>query len=42
MDRRGIDVVLTPAGLEKHDQALRTYCDVLDRTLPPEFVARFE
>jgi DNA-binding MarR family transcriptional regulator len=42
MDRRGIDVVLTPAGLEKHDQALRTYCDVLARTLPPEFVARFE
>jgi DNA-binding MarR family transcriptional regulator len=40
-DRRGINLALTPAGLDKHDQALRTYCDVLDRTLPPELVARF-
>jgi DNA-binding MarR family transcriptional regulator len=42
MDRRGIYVVLTAKGKEKHEQALRTYCDVLARTLPPEFVARFE
>ena len=42
MDRRGIDIVLTAAGLEKHAQALGTYCDVLARTLPPELIARFE
>jgi DNA-binding MarR family transcriptional regulator len=41
-DRRGINLALTPAGRDKHDQALRTYCDVLGRTLPPELVARFE
>jgi len=41
-DRRGVDIVLTPAGMEKHDQALRTYCDVLARTLPPELLSRFE
>jgi DNA-binding MarR family transcriptional regulator len=40
-DRRGINLALTPAGLAKHGQALRTYCDVLGRTLPPELVARF-
>lgn len=42
MDRRGINVILTTAGLDKHSQALRTYCDVLARTLPPEFITRFE
>jgi DNA-binding MarR family transcriptional regulator len=41
-DRRGINLVLTPAGQDKHGQALRTYCEVLARTLPPELVARFE
>src|ERR1700722_4037868 len=41
-DRRGINLVLTPAGQDKHGQALRTYCDVLARTLPPELVTRFE
>jgi len=41
-DRRGINLLLTEAGRAKHAQALRTYCDVLARTLPPEFVARFE
>ena len=42
MDRRGINVVLTEAGREKHRQALDTYCDVLARTLPPGLIARFE
>jgi len=41
-DRRGINLVLTDAGRAKHALALRTYCDVLSRTLPPELVARFE
>ena len=41
-DRRGINLVLTEAGRAKHAQALRTYCDVLARTLPPELIARFE
>jgi DNA-binding MarR family transcriptional regulator len=41
-DRRGINLVLTAAGRDKHGQALRTYCDVLARTLPPELVTRFE
>ena len=41
-DRRGIYLVLTDAGRAKHAQALRTYCDVLSRTLPPELIARFE
>jgi DNA-binding MarR family transcriptional regulator len=41
-DRRGINLVLTEAGRAKHAKALRTYCDVLSRTLPPELVARFE
>ena len=41
-DRRGINLVLTAAGRAKHAQALRTYCDVLARTLPPELIARFE
>jgi len=41
-DRRGINLVLTAAGRDKHGQALRTYCEVLASTLPPEFVARFE
>jgi DNA-binding MarR family transcriptional regulator len=42
MDRRGINVVLTEVGAEKHSQALATYCEVLARTLPPELIARFE
>ena len=42
MDRRGINLVLTAAGLDKHGQALRTYVDVLARTLPPELITRFE
>jgi len=42
MDRRGIFVVLTAKGEDKHRQALRTYCDVLARTLPPELINRFE
>lgn len=42
MDRRGIYVVLTAKGEDKHGQALRTYCDVLARTLPPELISRFE
>ena len=41
-DRRGIYVVLTSAGEDKHSQALRTYCEVLARTLPPELISRFE
>jgi DNA-binding MarR family transcriptional regulator len=41
-DRRGINLVLTPAGQAKHTQALRTYCEVLASTLPPELIARFE
>jgi DNA-binding MarR family transcriptional regulator len=41
-DRRGINLVLTAAGHDKHSQALRTYCDVLASTLPPELIARFE
>jgi DNA-binding MarR family transcriptional regulator len=41
-DRRGIDIVLTDAGMDKHGQALRTYCEVLARTLPPELLSRFE
>ena len=28
-DRRGINLVLTAAGRDKHGQALRTYCEVL-------------
>jgi DNA-binding MarR family transcriptional regulator len=42
MDRRGIYVVLTAKGTEKHAQALRTYCEVLARTHPPELITRFE
>ena len=41
-DRRGIYVVLTAKGEDKHREALRTYCDVLARTLPPELISRFE
>jgi DNA-binding MarR family transcriptional regulator len=41
-DRRGIYVVLTAKGEQKHRQALRAYVDVLARTLPPELVSRFE
>jgi DNA-binding MarR family transcriptional regulator len=41
-DRRGINLVLTAAGQDKHGQALRTYCKVLASTLPPELIARFE
>jgi len=41
-DRRGINLVLTAAGRAKHGQALRTYCEVLASTLPPELIARFE
>src|SRR5215469_12228310 len=41
-DRRGINLVLTAAGRDKHAQALRTYCEVLASTLPPELIARFE
>jgi DNA-binding MarR family transcriptional regulator len=40
-DRRGINLVLTAAGQEKHARALRTYCDVLASTLPAELIARF-
>ena len=41
-DRRGINLVLTDAGRDKHAGALRTYCEVLASTLPPELIARFE
>src|SRR6202161_2877954 len=41
-DRRGINLVLTDAGQDKHARALRTYCEVLSGTLPPELIARFE
>jgi DNA-binding MarR family transcriptional regulator len=41
-DRRGINLILTPAGLDKHAQALRTYCEVLAGTLPAALIARFE
>ena len=41
-DRRGIFLELTDAGRAKHAAALRTYCDVLSRTLPPELIARYE
>jgi DNA-binding MarR family transcriptional regulator len=40
-DRRGVVLVLTDAGRAKHAAALRTYCDVLARTLPPAFIARY-
>jgi DNA-binding MarR family transcriptional regulator len=40
-DRRGINLVLTAAGRDKHDQALLTYCEVLASTLPPELIERF-
>jgi DNA-binding MarR family transcriptional regulator len=42
MDRRGIEIVITAAGLDKHSRAVRTYCEVLARTLPPDFISRFE
>ncbi len=35
-------MVTTAAGRDKHAKALRTYCDVLAETLPPELIARFE
>jgi DNA-binding MarR family transcriptional regulator len=41
-DRRGVSLKLTDAGRAKHAAALRTYCDVLSRTLPPALIARFE
>jgi DNA-binding MarR family transcriptional regulator len=41
-DRRGVFLELTDAGRAKHAAALRTYCDVLSRTLPPALIARFE
>jgi DNA-binding MarR family transcriptional regulator len=41
-DRRGIFLELTDAGRAKHAAALRTYCDVLSRTLPPALIARYE
>jgi DNA-binding MarR family transcriptional regulator len=41
-DRRGINLVLTAAGQDRHAQALKTYCAVLARTLPPALIARFE
>src|SRR5215472_13467393 len=41
-DRRGINLVLTAAGRDKHALALRTYCEVLASTLPPELIARFD
>jgi hypothetical protein len=41
-DRRGINLVPTAAGREKNARALRTYCEVLATTLPPELIARFE
>ena len=41
-DRRGVFLQLTDAGRAKHAAALRTYCDVLSRTLPPELIARYE
>src|ERR1700727_2203845 len=40
-DRRGINLVLTDTGRDKHGQALRTYCEVLARTLPPGLITRF-
>ena len=42
VDRRGINLALTDAGRAKHAEALRTYVDVLSRTLPPELIARYE
>lgn len=41
-DRRGVFLELTDAGRAKHAAALRTYCDVLSRTLPPALIARYE
>jgi DNA-binding MarR family transcriptional regulator len=41
-DRRGINLVLTAAGRDKHAKALRTYCEVLASTLPPQLIARYE
>jgi DNA-binding MarR family transcriptional regulator len=41
-DRRGVFLQLTDAGRAKHAAALRTYCDVLSRTLPPALIARYE
>jgi DNA-binding MarR family transcriptional regulator len=40
-DRRGVFLELTDAGRAKHAAALRTYCDVLSRTLPPALIARY-
>lgn len=41
-DRRGVFLELTDAGRARHAAALRTYCDVLSRTLPPALIARYE
>ena len=41
-DRRGINVVLTEAGVRKHLEALPTQREILARTLPPELIARFQ
>jgi DNA-binding MarR family transcriptional regulator len=39
MDRRGIFIQLTDAGLAKHAEAAPTHHEVLARTLPPAAVA---
>src|ERR1700729_4443371 len=37
-DRRGVYVILTPAGLQRHAEAAPVHRDVLARTLPPHLV----
>ena len=37
-DRRGVYVVLTPAGLQRHTEAAPVHREVLARTLPPQLV----
>jgi len=37
-DRRGVYVLLTPAGLQRHAEAAPVHREVLNRILPPELV----
>jgi len=37
-DRRGVYVILTPAGLQRHAEAAPVHREVLARTLPPQLV----
>ena len=37
-DRRGVNVLLTPAGLQRHAEAAPVHREVLNRILPPTLV----